>query len=57
MSSFLELMTGITLATIAVHFLTGQGKITAIILIVDAVLTLAALIERIGKKAKKHGRS
>lgn len=55
MSSFVELMTGITLATIAVHFLTGQGKVTAIILIVDAVLTAGALFERLRKKAKKHG--
>ena len=46
-------MTGITLATIAVHFLTGQGKMTAIILIVDAVLTAVALADRIRKKAKK----
>ena len=53
MSRFMELMTGITLATIAVHFFTGQGKVTAIILIIDAVLTGIALTDRIRKKAGK----
>lgn len=54
MSSFMEIMTGITLATIAVHFFTGQGKITAIILIIDAVLTAVSLADRIRRKGKKH---
>lgn len=49
----MELMTGITLATIAVHFFTGQGKVTAIILIADAVITAIALADRIRKKVKK----
>lgn len=53
MSRFMETMTGITLATIAVHFLTGQGKITAIILIADAGLLIWALADRTRKKAKK----
>ena len=49
MSRYMETMTGITLATIAVHFFTGQGKVTAVLLIIDAVLNTAALIDRIRK--------
>lgn len=52
MSRYMETMTGITLATIAVHFFTGQGKVTAVLLIIDAVLNAAALIDRI-RKGKK----
>ena len=53
MSRFMETMTGITLATIAVHFFTGQGKVTAAILIADAVLTGIALADRLRKKGNK----
>lgn len=50
MSRFIELMTGITLATIAVHFFTGQGKATAIILIADAIILLYAIVKKARKK-------
>lgn len=52
MSRYLKLMTSITLATLAVHFFTGEGKTTAIILIADAVLLILAVIDQIRKKAK-----
>ena len=53
MSSIMEIMTCITMVTIAVHFVTGEGRVTAIILIVEAVITLLIVIDRIRRKAKK----
>ena len=53
MSRLMETMTGITLATIAVHFFTGQGKATAIILIADSIMTGMALIDRMKKRGRK----
>ena len=53
MSRFMDTMTGITLATLAVHFLTGQGKITAANMLIDAALLIWAAADRIRKKEKK----
>ena len=52
MSRFMKTMTGITLATLAVHFFTGQGKVTAVILIADAVLLIGAVADYFRKKGK-----
>ena len=47
MSSWFEWLTTVMIATLAIHLSTGQGKITAIILIVECVPVMIESVRRL----------
>jgi hypothetical protein len=57
MSSWYEWLTTLMIATLAIHLSTGQGKITAIILIVECVPVLIESIRRVLciRSGRRHG--
>lgn len=54
MSSWYELLTTLMIATLAIHLSTGQGKVTAVFLIVECIPVLVESVRRIIRIRRKH---
>ena len=54
MSSWYELLTTLMIATLAIHLSTGQGKVTAVFLIVECIPVLIESVRRLVRIRRNH---